>query len=349
MQAFGLDRVRPGKPEQWILFSRRSKGWVPRVPKALTTAEFPGTAILWEERIFEVVAAEALPAGGVRYVLEPWRESHVVRVSEPYDAASEERRDAEFRAAIVRERGRKTANFSGVLTGLLPAAVQEQLGSELGILPTKLTSLSLLLPLAYLIWFGQEMTRHIFNNTPTPSALFLLAIYLFVESGIRLNVAWFHRRPIGSALGFFPYLLFYAAAGKRTGAVSPFAVQRGQKLFFTQPTDDIALRDAYSMREPLLTLLTPEEQEALRQRFGFDYRKHGFIVAWFILVSAAAGVVSAIASMQYGARLGAVLSLLIGVVLGGEQVLRLAALQRGPAVSMLAAVVRPLARKLLSS
>ncbi|MEO8036046.1 MAG: hypothetical protein ABI837_16545, partial [Acidobacteriota bacterium] len=92
MQAFGADRVRAGNGEQRILFARRSKGWLPRVPKTLTTAEYPGSAILWDERFFEVVTADPAPAGGVRYVLEPWPENHIIRVSEPYDAASEERR-----------------------------------------------------------------------------------------------------------------------------------------------------------------------------------------------------------------------------------------------------------------
>ena len=349
MRPFGTDRVRQGKPEQWILFAQRSKGWHPRVPKTLTSAEYPGTAVLWEERFFEVVAADASAGGSVRYVLEPWRENHIIRVSEPYDEASEERRAAEHQAAVRREKGRRVANFAGIFTGLLPAIVQEQLASEIGVLPTKLTSLSLLVPLAFLVWFAHEFVRRIFAREATPFALLVLAIYLFIESVTRLNIAWFHRRPIGSALGFFPYLLFYAVAGKRTGATSPFAVPRGQRLFITEPTDDVALRDAYAMRQPLLTLLSIEEQAALAERFGFNYRKHGFIVAWLLLVMSAAGVVTALASLQYGPRFSAFLSLGLAFVIGGEQVMRLQALRRGPAASMLAFVVRPLTRKLLMS
>jgi hypothetical protein len=347
VRAFGTDRLRAGKPEQWILFARRPKGWLPRAPKTLTRAEFPGTAVLWDERFFEVVTADPVPGGGVRYVLEPWREHHIIRVSEAYDEVSEQQREIDYRTSITRNKQRKVANLAGVFTGLLPAVVQEQLASELGILPTKLTALSLLVPFAYIVWCSQAMVRGLFDRSSTPLPLSLLAMYLLLESGIRLNIAWLHRRPIGSILGFFPYLLFYVVVGKRRGAVSPFHVPRGQKLLFTEPTEDVALRDAYSMREPLLSLLTPQEQEALRQRFGYDYRKSAFIVAGAILACCAAGVVTALASMQYGARFGALLSLASAAIVGAEQVLRLSALRRGPAGSMLAVVVRPLTRILL--
>ena len=348
MQAFGGDRVRAGRGEQRILFARRSKGWLPRVPKTLTTAEHPGSAILWDERFFEVVTADPAPAGGVRYVLEPWRDNHIIRVSEPYDAASEERREVEHTRALARENGRKVANLAGMVTGLLPAIVQEQLGSELGLVTTKLTAFSLLVPLAYLVWFFVEWSHRIINHAGAmPLSLILTAIYLFFESAARLNIVWSQSRPIGSILGFFPYLLFYLVAGKRAGAVSPFEVPRGQGTFRTEPSEDVALLDAYSMREPLLTLLSTAEQAALAQRFGYEYRKQGFVVAWVILAASSAGVVSALVSLQYGLRFGALCSLLLGILLGGEQIFRLSALRAGPTPSMLAAVVRPLTRKLL--
>lgn len=347
MRPFGTDRVREGKPEQWILFAHRSKGWIPRVPGTLTSAEHPGTAILWEDRFFEVVSADASAGGSVRYVLEPWPENHVMRVSVAYDEASEEQREIEYRSAVRRDKGRKAANLAGIFTGLLPASVQEQLGNELGILPPKLTALSLFVPLAYLVWFANEFVRQTLVREAIPFPLLLLAIYLFFESVVRLNVAWFHRRPIGSAIGFFPYLLFYLFAGKRTGAISPFAVPRGGRLFVTEPADDVALHDAFMMREPMLTLLSVEEQAALAERFGFDYRKHAFIVAWCLLGMSSAGVVTALTSLQYGPRLGAFLSLAFALAIGGEQVFRLRSLRRGPAPSMLALVVRPLTRKLL--
>src|SRR5712691_8463289 len=105
MRAYGSDRVRHDSGDQWILSCRRPKGWLARAPKSLTRAEYPGTAVLWEERYFEVVSVENGAEGGVRYVLEPWRDNHIMRVSDAYDDASETRREVEHRAAVAREKG----------------------------------------------------------------------------------------------------------------------------------------------------------------------------------------------------------------------------------------------------
>ncbi len=349
MEAYGTDRVRPGKGDQYILFCRRPKGWLARVSKTHTSALHPGTAVVWQERIFEVVAAEKAEGGGVRYVLEPWRDEHVIRVSDSYDEGSEAQREDAYRAALKREKGRKFANLAGVFTGLLPAVVQEHLGSELGLLPTKLTSLSLLLPLIYIVWVANDVVKGILDSSaktlPLPFAF--MAGYLLVECAVRLEIVWFHRRPIASAVGFAGYLVYYLLIGRTTGAMSPFTVPKGEKLFITTPPDDVALRDAYTLREPLLTLLSPEEQKALQVRFGFDYRKHAVTVAWILLGFAAAGVVTSLVSLQYGPRFGAILSLLAAILVGGEQASRLTALRKGPAGSFLAVLVRPFTRKLL--
>src|SRR5204862_4742451 len=93
MQAYGSDRLREGDDGQLILLSRLPKnGWTPRVEKTLTTAEFPGTAVLWEEQFFEVVTADPLPQGGVRYVLPPWRAHHAMRLTARYDPETEAQR-----------------------------------------------------------------------------------------------------------------------------------------------------------------------------------------------------------------------------------------------------------------
>jgi hypothetical protein len=349
MQAYGTDRLRPGKDDQFILFCRRSKGWQARIPKTNTTAVHPGTAVAWDARIFEVISAEPGPQGTVRYVLAPWRDEHIIRVSESYDAASEAQREADFHAAVNRETGRKVANFTGIFVGLLPAVVQESLASELGLLPTKLTSLSLIGPFIYVIWVALDVVNGVIHREAKslPLAFAIVAAYLFAECAVRLEIVWFHQRPIGSAIGFIAYLIYWLTIGRTTGAISPFTVPKGQKLFVTTPTDDIALQDAYSMREPLLTLLSPEEQKALAERFGFDYRTHAFTVAWVLLALSLAGVVTSLVSLDYGPRFGPILSLLVAILVGGEQVTRLSALKKGPAGSFLAAVVRPISRKLL--
>src|SRR6266542_5469283 len=141
MTPYGSDRARVDG-ERIVLSSHLPKGWRPRVTKTLTSAEFPGTAVLWEEQYFEVIGAEPLPAG-VRYTLEPWRDHHAMRVTARYDDDSEAVLAAEWRAAHARERKRKGAAWLAPLTGHLPAIVQERIGAELGVLPARLTLMSL--------------------------------------------------------------------------------------------------------------------------------------------------------------------------------------------------------------
>src|SRR5687767_9634409 len=130
MQPIGADKVRRGRGEQWILLSPRSKGWVARTPATMMTRNRPGTAVLCDDRYYEVVSA-SVADGGIRYVLEPWREEDVMRVVDGYDAATEAAREADHEVLTSRERGRLTANLLGVLTGHLPGPVQERMGNEL--------------------------------------------------------------------------------------------------------------------------------------------------------------------------------------------------------------------------
>src|SRR5688572_7959016 len=103
MQPHGGDRVRV-VGERIILLSPIAKGWTARVPKQGTHSEHPGTAVLWDEQYFEVVSAD-MTAGGVRYVLMPWREEHTIRQFAAYDEASEAERIADYSAAEKQRKG----------------------------------------------------------------------------------------------------------------------------------------------------------------------------------------------------------------------------------------------------
>ena len=99
------------------------------------------------------------------------------------------------------------------------------------------------------------------------------------------------------------------------------------------------------MVEPLLSLLTPPEQEALERGFEFDALKWGRRSAWFLLAVATFNlVISAGALAQARAGFWDFFWIAAGAYLAGEQIARLGKLRRGqPAGSIFAAVVRPLA------
>ncbi|MDP9362489.1 MAG: hypothetical protein M3P29_13690 [Acidobacteriota bacterium] len=340
MQAYGSDRVRPGDGEQLVLLSRFPKQWTPRAVKTLTTAEFPGTAVLWEESYFEVVDAEALPQGGVRYVLEPWRDMHIMRTTDRYDADREVERLAEWRAQHARETKRKTANALALLTGHLPSAVQEELGRELGILATRLTLASVLgmyvVVIALVLW----IVSGILEQTPRPFPIFILTGYLLAETSLRFVVGWLGGRSMGSSVGILSYIVYYYTVADRSRAVSPFASEKGMRVPISATPEERAASDALLLREPLVTLLSPADQARVAERFGYDYRRQSRFIAAVLLVFASLGIATSIHS-------GARISFLIAAGLAGEQLYRLAVLRRRPAGSVLGILARPFVRKLL--
>ena len=340
MQAYGSDRVRAADGERVVLLSRIAKSWTPRAPKTLTTAEFPGTAVLWEERYFEVISADALPRGGVRYVLEPWREMHAMRTIDHYDDAHEAARLAEHRAQLTRETNRKSANALALLAGHLPAGVQEELGRELGILATRLTIISALgvyaIVIALVLWIVSGMMA----GAPRPLPVYIATGYLFIETSLRFGIAWLIGKPAGSAIGVAGYLIYYYVVADRSRAVSPYAREKGTIVTISETPADRAVADALLMREALVTLLSPADQARVAARFGYDYRHQSSLIAILILFFAAIGVATSL-------HRGAVISLIAASVIAAEQIYRLAVLRRRPAGSILGIAARPFVRKLL--
>lgn len=339
MQAYGSDRVR-ADGERMVLWSRIPKAWTPRAAKTLTSAEFPGMAVLWEERYFEVVSADASPQGGVRYVLEPWREMHAMRTIDQYGDAREAARVSDYRAQLARETKRKSANAMAVLAGHLPAGVQEEIGRELGIIAARLTIISAPGVYAIVIALVLWIVSGILAKTPLPLPVYLIAGYLFVETSLRFGIAWLIGRPAGSAIGVISYLAYYYTAANRTRAVSPFAREKGTIVTIGETPAGRAATDALLMREALVTLLAPADQARVAARFGYDYRHQSSLIAILILFFAAIGVATSL-------HRGAVLSLIAASVIAAEQIYRLTILRSRPAGSMLGIAARPFVRKLL--
>ena len=337
MTPHGSDRVRVDG-ERVVLSSRLPKGWTARVERTLTSAEFPGTAVLWDERYFEVVEATPLPLG-VRYTLEPWQEHHAMRVTARYDAESEAVLAAEWRAAHAREHKRRMTAWLAPLTGHLPAVVQERLGAELGVLPTRMTLASLLTELALLIVIVAYAVTEYMAQRGVPLWTIFASAFLFLECALRFLVVWTQSRPAGSTFGVIGYIVVWLLTGSRA-ETSPFERLRGHGTPIAPTPEERAGSDALLLREPLATLLPATDQWRLQHRYGFDYRRLAKKVAVTIVIVATLGVVTALAS-------GALVTALVAALVVVEQFVRLAAFPRGPQPSILGWLVRPVMRKLL--
>ena len=324
-----------------ILFCPRDKGWTPRAPKTLTSAEYPGTAILWDEKYFEVVSST--PSGnGIRYVLEPWRDNHAIRLTDMYDEASEVARAQAHQDHLRRTTHRKAANFLGILTGNLPAPVQERLASELGILAPRLTIYSLLIPMTVIGLVVFTFAGRAIEQRPLHQGWVALAAYLGFETTVRFTIAWMQNRPIGSAIGWIAYSLWYFVSPNKAAHVPPIAKRTTPKLVRELPEEQLIIEAVY-VREPFLTLLSANEQKTLAERYGYDYRHMSSKVAIVVLLGSMAGIVSSWLKLP---SFSASISLLVASGLALEQILRLLAFGKRPAGSVLRVLVWPVVRKL---
>jgi hypothetical protein len=346
MLAHGSDRARRAGAKV-ILQSAIVKGWTPRTPKTLTSAEFPGTAVLWGEDYFEVLEAVPLPDGGVRYVLTAWSDHHTIRTFEHYDEASEGLRVADRERARRQRRAGIVSRLTGIVLGFLPAPVQRHLENELGVNAARMTMLScviapVVLGTCVLAAVDAKMRGAL---SPVPLLVWPLVDYFMIESLIRFFVAMSQGRPMGSVFGMLGYSIYAALARKPLPSA---AGGRGDSVAFTPPTDDVALRGSFEIKEPLLTLLTSPEQQRLAARFGYDYRRTATGVAWIILTAAALGTFTSWRQLQTSGSVTALLSMFIAAAVVIEQALRLHTLRRQPAGSVFGFVVRPFVRNLLA-
>jgi hypothetical protein len=169
--------------------------------------------VAWGEEILEVVAAEPLPDGGMRYSLVPWRDEVAIRSLERYDAASESALAAERRWRADARRKRRLAILLSPLLGHLPGAVQESMEQEFGAPANAMTMASALPLLAIGIvgLFAQFARVAGGSLAPLPEPSLPLSIYLFGESALRLTVVATQSRPAGSIPGSLLYELWRRA------------------------------------------------------------------------------------------------------------------------------------------
>ena len=319
-----------------------AKSWTARVPRTLTSAEHPGTAVDWDGILYEVREAEPTADGGVRYGLLPWEDRHAVRRAERYDAVTEEIRAGE-RCDRSRDVARRRLSilFAPVL-GLLPGETQKRMERDFGAPALAMTIASALplLAVGFLGVFealaglaGAAATLPVWIAPPAP-----IAVYLLVESALRLASAAAALEPMGTlaaelvaAFGTKP-----ASAGKAPRADPDLDGARDLELF--------------GVLEPVLALLPRSDQDVLVRRFGFDALRRGRATAAVLLALAVLNTVVSLS--KFGSRESVAEGIfwsLPAAYLAVEQVRRWKAFAEGrPAGSVLGAVVRPFARPLLS-
>jgi hypothetical protein len=303
--------------------------------------------VSWDGEVYEVFGIEPLDGTAVRYQLVPWDHRHVIRRIEPYDASAERAREAhrgQLEAGVTKK---WLSILFGPVLGHLPGAVQKRMEHEFGAPAIGMTVASAL-PL-FALGFTVILASRIGalgGGSIVPEWMLDhvgLFTYLTLESAARLYSAFVLAEPMGSLAGWSLY-------------TSAFELRRPSKGPASRPTaptspPDRALRDRYTMLEPLLSLLPDNDQEALERHFAFDPLRWGRLSVGLILVVAGANV--AISILAFVTRTDGFLdfaALAIGGFFVWEQVKRRRRIKEGkPAGSVLGIFVQPLARPLLDA
>jgi DNA-binding transcriptional LysR family regulator len=338
----GSDRVRE-LADRIELTTLREKGWRPRTEPEFGRPPHPGTAVEWEDVLYEVVAIEPVPAGGFRYILQPWEPACVIRLRDAYDEASEALRRAEREDLRRRESRRSLAIAGALLYGHLPAVVQERMYRDYGTPRALPTIISALPPFAVGVWcLIFFIAGSLAGKGQVPPLVLLLGVYLFPESLVRAGYAATTGSPLGSFAGVVAWGLYSVATGKIVRAAPPPALA-GPAI-----PPETARLDAFRLREPFVPLLPESEQWRFHEGYGFDPVAAGKKNAAVILALVGAALGVQVAGFAGGdADGGRLLAFLVNLYFAGEQIARLVNLSQGrPMGSVLGFLIRPLLRGL---
>ncbi len=118
--------------------------WRARRPESPGRAAFPGSAILLDERWYEIVHLEqaAGPPPRFSYHLRPWDDAFPLRRTFELTAEACKKVTSEHWAARRRQHTAEVVGYLPFLTGLLPAADQEELESRYGLPAARSTAIS---------------------------------------------------------------------------------------------------------------------------------------------------------------------------------------------------------------
>ena len=197
------------------LVCREPKEWEARKGATRTSSEHPGSAVVWEGDLWEVLSVESRD-GRVRYLLAPWDDRHVVRVRHAYDDATESARARESARLADAAQLRLVILAAAPLTGLLPGEVQRRWEVELGVPAARLTIVSAVIP--FVVGTGSLLfvLAGAFGGEPPPPILLPLSWFM-PESMLRFGLAMSRGTPVGSVLGYLFWYVWRGIAAKRGG------------------------------------------------------------------------------------------------------------------------------------
>lgn len=354
-KAYGGDQLISASREQIEIHSALDKGWRPNMPRTHTSAEYPGTPVHWDDHWYEVITVETTRSGARLYTLKPWRDKFPIRNPSEYSEATAKALKAQHAQTLRREKASRSLLLSGLVIGHAPAHAQLEIEREYGLSATTLSLVSMLGPFLFAVWAASHMHIPGITSGTTDASRWqaLLGGYWGLESAIRVRLVLARGTPIGSVLGLIGYEIWQLVSSRGKAFDRRASVKAETKLskdFSLDPSAAVVQQDAYEMRAPLLSFLSPAEQLRMAEWYGFDPIKRGRATAITIAVFTALGVVTSIRVLNTNlGDVAAWCSLVMAGYLLVEQLVRLNTFSSGkPAGSVLGVLARPLCRKLLA-
>ena len=210
-----VTRYGPGSEYAIEIDSRFEKtGWKPRrTPVDFSSAVFPGSAVQFEQQLYEVVQVMHQPQR-VHYYLREWDTRFPVRVQYHYTAEECAKLEAQRKQQKLQTKTTLLIHLLTPIVGLLPASDQKRIGNRYGVssssltalsavsvfLPASLASLSLILKSVGSDPLGPAVLHDFYKFGP----------YFFCESIVRIFNAAYLEEPMGSLPVYFVIEMYRA-------------------------------------------------------------------------------------------------------------------------------------------
>lgn len=295
----------------------------------------PGTAVLWRDSAFEVVALSEM-GGGTRWTLSRWDEPTAMRDVFTLDRDSVQ--DAAEKAE-AEARNRRARGWSLILLpvlGLAPAALQKKWENKWGFAAGRATFISAILEMLMGAAGTVQMAAAAFGGPFfMPPALAIPGPILFLSGAARMAMVFGDGEPVGSPLGM-PFLLF-----------APNSIPDAQPTPSPPRSTDAGNAPPSFLRTMLVSAAMTLGPASDQLRWA---KELGVRAIWLTFAGAGAELVGGIANLQSDLGTAPAWLVLSDFFLIGEGLLRLgSALVGRPMGSVFGWVLRPLYRKYLPS
>jgi hypothetical protein len=305
------------------------------LPWRVAKGRVPGTAVLWRDGAFEVVARSAM-RNGIRWTLRRWDETSVMRNVFTLEIESvrglAERAEGESRSRLTR----RWSLIAIPVLGLAPANLQKKWENDWGFAAGRATAVSAIFEMLVGAAGTVQLAAAAFGGDVfIPPVLAVPSPLLFVSGAARLAMVFGDGEPVGSPLGlpFLPWSLkgrpeavsVHSTGGAVVGKKRPHSFLRTMLI------------------SAAVTLGPASDQIRWARELGMS-------AIWLTIAGAGAELVGGIVNLQSDLGSAPAWLVLFDLLLTGEGLLRFgSALMGRPMGSVIGWILRPLYRRYLPS